>query len=91
MEALLHSRIAQLEETLATERDEFKAFYRAHKDYTVQYNGSNEYVNEDYFKESQYIHTLKKQIESLTQQNTLLRSKNQKLMQELDELKHPEA
>jgi len=83
----LQERIAQLEQTLELEREEFKSFYRAHKE---EYN-TKSYVDEDYYKESQYIHNLKQQIESLIQQNNLLRAKNLKLAQELEEIKHPDA
>ena len=83
----LYQRIKELEETLELEREEYKVFYRNTKNNLHTSNIGNAYVDEEYYKESQYIHELKKQINSLVQQNNLLKTKNRELIEEIEAIK----
>jgi hypothetical protein len=84
----LLDKIQKLESTLKVEREEYKDFFNHVKEkYVLKDDYDNAYVNEEYFKESQYIHSLKKQIDTLINQNSQLKHKNQELMQENEQLK----
>lgn len=84
----LLEKIEKLEQTLALEREENKDFYKHVKEnYVLKDDYDNAYVDEEYFKESKYIHSLKKQIDILMNQNSQLKHKNQELIQENEQLK----
>lgn len=84
----LLEKVERLESTLALEREEHKDFYKHVKEqYVLKDDYDNAYVDEDYFKESKYIHSLKKQIDILINQNSHLKHKNQELIQENEQLK----
>ena len=74
----LLKRIETLEKTLKEEREEYREYYNRCK------NNTNDevYVDKDYYKESQYIETLKKQINVLINQNMYLKDVNNKLIRE---------
>lgn len=75
----LQEEVAKLQDTLQQEREEYKEMHKNNKN-----NDHNSYVDEEYYKESQYIHSLKQQIISLTHQNDRLKQKNRHLMEELE-------
>ena len=86
----LLEKVQKLENTLCLEREEHKEFFKHVKEKYVLKDESydNAYVDEDYYKESKYIHSLKKQIDSLIQQNNQIKHRNQELVQENEQLKN---
>ncbi len=85
----LLDKIQKLESTLAVEREEHRDFFKHVKEnYVLKDDYDNAYVDEAYFKESQYIHSLKKQIDTLMNQNSQLKHKNQELIHENEQLKN---
>lgn len=76
----LQEEVQQLQEELTLERQEQRSLFRLSEN---DMNTSN-YVNPEYYMESQYIHTLKKQINILIEQNNSLKIKNRELMEALD-------
>lgn len=51
-----------------------------------EYGSNLDYVDQNYFIESQYIHSLKQQISTLIKQNDQLKTKNRELMEELENI-----
>jgi hypothetical protein len=85
----LLEKIEKLENTLQLEREEHRDFFKHVKEnYVIKDEYDNAYVNEAYYKESQYIHSLKKQIDTLMNQNSQLKHKNQELIYENEQLKN---
>ena len=85
----LLEKVQKLESTLTLEREEYKDFFKHVKEkYVLKDDYNNAYVNEEYFKESQYIHSLKKQIDILMNQNSQLKHKNQELIEENNHLRN---
>ncbi len=76
----LQEEVQRLKEELELERQEQRSLFRISEQET---NTSN-YVNAEYYMESQYIHMLKKQISALIEQNNSLKIKNRELMEELE-------
>jgi hypothetical protein len=76
----LQEEVQQLKEELDLERHEQRSLFRI----SEQENNTSNYVNAEYYMESQYIHMLKKQINMLVEQNNNLKVKNRELMEELE-------
>jgi hypothetical protein len=80
----LQEEVQQLKEELNLERHEQRSLFRISA--SEQENNTSNYVNAEYYVESQYIHMLKKQINMLVEQNNNLKIKNRELMEELENL-----
>jgi len=80
------NQIKELEEEVLLLRNELQT-ERANQCLCNQFDmNTSNYVNPEYFIESQYIHTLKKQIGMLIDQNNNLKIKNRELIEELEEV-----
>ena len=74
----LQTEIARLKEKLETRP--------LHKSQSTNDVLNHDYVDQNYFIESQYIHSLKKQISILISQNDSLKIKNRELVEEIERL-----
>ena len=78
--AALNEQIANMKKSIEEEREEYKSLYQTYKKNLS--NTSNDYVNEQYYKEQVYINTLKTQINNHIKQNDYLKIRNRELIQE---------
>jgi len=79
----LEEQVENLKKTLQIEREEYKDVY---KRVNCDMLNSSNFVNEEYYIESQYIHSLKQQIINLINHNDTLKSKNRELIEIVDNL-----
>lgn len=84
--SFLKQTIENMKKNIEEERKEFREFYQSNKKLNNNTsNYDNLYIDEDYYKESVYINTLKKQITDLIKENDILKIKICKLMNEKEE------
>ena len=77
----LQEQVQHLKNELQSERQEQRSLFKI----SEQDGNTSNYVNQEYYMESQYIHMLKKQINILIEQNNMLKIKNRELMEALGE------
>lgn len=80
----LEQEIEELKQCFEKEREQLSS------ENTYILNSSN-YVDANYFVESQYIHSLKQQIISLIKQNDNLKVKNRELIEVIEELENAKS
>jgi hypothetical protein len=79
--SLLNDEIERLKCMIKTERQEYKESFKSLKE-----SQKNEFVHEEYFRESQYIHSLKNEINKLITQNDSLKEKNRLLIEKIESM-----
>lgn len=80
-------RIQQLEQEVEVLKQSLEKRHNNDvRDLQDEYGSNLDYVDQNYFIESQYIHSLKQQISILIKQNDQLKTKNRELMEELENI-----
>jgi hypothetical protein len=81
------NHVKELQEELVLLREQLQQERGNQRLHNQDVLNTSNYVNAEYFVESQYIHTLKKQIGMLIDQNNNLKIKNRELIEELEEVR----